>query len=196
MEVGNMVNNEIASTFFNQLDEELPIFKELEEYSINKLRQVYVLNSPLGNNNFDYDYEKAYIILIPDFKIVFVNTEVEDEEDFENYVEDIVDDIDNISITYDFRKRIGRKRKWQKKFVEETNINDFDVKNIEKYKLVDEQDKRDVNIIISLLIGSINSVEKIGDDAPTNILDKVKQKIILFDGDQTRFIFKPSQSNG
>lgn len=43
-----MVNNEIASTFFNQLDEELPIFKELEEYSINKLRQVYVLNSPLG----------------------------------------------------------------------------------------------------------------------------------------------------
>ncbi|ENZ5546677.1 ATP-binding domain-containing protein [Enterococcus mundtii] len=189
-----MVNNEIASTFFNQLDEELPIFKELEEYSINKLRQVYVLNSPLGNNNFDYDYEKAYIILIPDFKIVFVNTEVEDEEDFENYVEDIVDDIDNISITYDFRKRIGRKRKWQKKFVEETNINDFDVKNIEKYKLVDEQDKRDVNIIISLLIGSINSVEKIGDDAPTNILDKVKQKIILFDGDQTRFIFKPSQS--
>lgn len=194
MEVGNMVNNEIASTFFNQLDEELPIFKELEEYSINKLRQVYVLNSPLGNNNFDYDYEKAYIILIPDFKIVFVNTEVEDEEDFENYVEDIVDDIDNISITYDFRKRIGRKRKWQKKFVEETNINDFDVKNIEKYKLVDEQDKRDVNIIISLLIGSINSVEKIGDDAPTNILDKVKQKIILFDGDQTRFIFKPSQS--
>ena len=189
-----MVDNEIASTFFNQLDEELPIFKELEEYSINKLRQVYVLNSPLGNNNFDYDYEKAYIILIPDFKIVFVNTEVEDEEDFENYVEDIVDDIDNISITYDFRKRIGRKRKWQKKFVEETNINDFDVKNIEKYKLVDEQDKRDVNIIISLLIGSINSVEKIGDDAPTNILDKVKQKIILFDGDQTRFIFKPSQS--
>ncbi|MEB7440092.1 AAA family ATPase [Enterococcus hirae] len=189
-----MVNNEIASTFFNQLDEELPIFKELEEYSINKLRQVYVLNSPLGNNNFDYDYEKAYIILIPDFKIVFVNTEVEDEEDFENYVEDIVDDIDNISITYDFRKRIGRKRKWQKKFVEKTNINDFDVKNIEKYKLVDEQDKRDVNIIISLLIGSINSVEKIGDDAPTNILDKVKQKIILFDGDQTRFIFKPSQS--
>ncbi|MFB8506550.1 ATP-binding domain-containing protein [Enterococcus durans] len=189
-----MVNNEIASTFFNQLDEEIPIFNELEEYSINKLRQVYVLNSPLGNNNFDYDYEKAYIILIPDFKIVFVNTEVEDEEDFENYVEDIVDDIDNISITYDFRKRIGRKRKWQKKFVEETNINDFDVKNIEKYKLVDEQDKRDVNIIISLLIGSINSVEKIGDDAPTNILDKVKQKIILFDGDQTRFIFKPSQS--
>lgn len=189
-----MVNNEIASTFFNQLEEEIPIFKELEEYSINKLRQVYVLNSPLGNNNFDYDYDKAYIILIPDFKIVFVNTEVDDEKDFENYVEDIIDDIDNISITYDFRKRIGRKRKWQKKFVEETNINDFDVKNIEKYKLVDEQDKRDVNIIISLLIGSINSVEKIGDDAPTNILDKVKQKIILFDGDQTRFIFKPSQS--
>lgn len=57
-----MPNNEVASTFFNQLDEDTLLFKELESYSSQELRQVYVLNSPLGNNNFDYDYEKAFII--------------------------------------------------------------------------------------------------------------------------------------
>lgn len=189
-----MPNNEVASTFFNQLDEDTLLFKELESYSSQELRQVYVLNSPLGNNNFDYDYEKAFIILIPDYKIVFINKDTNERDNFDDYVDDIVDDIDNISITYDFRKRIGRKRKWERKFVKKVNIDDFDIKDIEKFKLIDEQDKRDVNIIISLLIGSINSVEKIGTDAPVNILDKVKQKIILFDGDQTRFIFKPSKS--
>ncbi|EOS7945880.1 hypothetical protein D3I13_RS13720, partial [Enterococcus hirae] len=68
-----MPKNEVASTFFNQLDEDTLLFRELESYSSQELRQVYVLNSPLGNNNFDYDYEKAFIILIPDYKIVFIN---------------------------------------------------------------------------------------------------------------------------
>lgn len=58
-----MPNNEVASTFFNQLDEDTLLFKELESYSSQELRQVYVLNSPLGNNNFDYDYEKALLIV-------------------------------------------------------------------------------------------------------------------------------------
>ncbi|WP_317914195.1 ATP-binding domain-containing protein [Carnobacterium maltaromaticum] len=181
-----------ASTFFSQFEETNSFLESLEKYSVDNLRQVYVVHSPLGNNNFEYDYEESSIILIPDYKILFVNHNSDKDESFKDYVEDIIDDIDNISITYDFRKRIGRKRAWQKKFTEQIDINDFKTELLDYYKIENEQEKRDVNIIISLLIGSINAVEKIGEDTPSNILDRVKQKIILFDGDQTRFIFKPS----
>lgn len=68
----------------------------------------------------------------------------------------------------------------------------FSVADLNNYYVESSSDRRDINIIISLLIGSINSLEKIGDETPSNILDEVKQKIILFDGDQTRFIFKPT----
>ena len=41
-----------------------------------------------------------------------------------------------------------------------------------------------------MLVGSINDLEKIGAEEPDSLLDKVKKKIILFDGEQTRFIYK------
>ncbi|HJD29242.1 MAG TPA: DEAD/DEAH box helicase family protein, partial [Candidatus Blautia avicola] len=43
--------------------------------------------------------------------------------------------------------------------------------------------------MISLLTGSINDIERTGIDYPETLLEKIKKKIILFDGDQTRFIF-------
>jgi len=53
----------------------------------------------------------------------------------------------------------------------------------------DQDDKRKTELLISLVIGSINQIEKILIKAPENLLDKVKNKIQLFDGDQTRFIY-------
>ncbi|MGR0480946.1 MAG: DEAD/DEAH box helicase [Candidatus Electronema sp. V4] len=45
-------------------------------------------------------------------------------------------------------------------------------------------------MLISLLIGSVNDINIFKENVPDNILDKVKQKIILFDGDETRFIYQ------
>lgn len=45
-------------------------------------------------------------------------------------------------------------------------------------------------LLISLLIGSINDIEKVGIEIPETLLERVKKNIILFDGDQTRFIYK------
>lgn len=45
-------------------------------------------------------------------------------------------------------------------------------------------------LLISLLIGSINDIDKVGAIVPETILEKVKKNIILFDGEQTRFIYK------
>ena len=40
------------------------------------------------------------------------------------------------------------------------------------------------------MTGSINDISHIGTTEPKNILDRVKKKIVLFDGEQTRFIYR------
>jgi len=40
------------------------------------------------------------------------------------------------------------------------------------------------------LTGSINDIERVRADLPTSLLDRVKRKILLFDGDQTRFVYE------
>ena len=42
-----------------------------------------------------------------------------------------------------------------------------------------------------MVTGSINDIEKVGVETPQTLLEKVKHNIILFDGEQTRFIYKP-----
>ena len=61
-----------VSTFFVQNEEQNDIIDSLREYSANEKRQVYIIRSPLGNNDFEYDYEKGMMLLIPDFKIIFL----------------------------------------------------------------------------------------------------------------------------
>lgn len=49
--------------------------------------------------------------------------------------------------------------------------------------------RRKLELVISLFIGSINDITNVSLDEPKEILDKVKHKIQLFDGDQTNFIY-------
>lgn len=57
------------------------------------------------------------------------------------------------------------------------------------------QYQRKIDLLISLLIGSINNIEKIGLSDPESLLEKVKQKIILFDGQQSRFIYQTKEQD-
>ena len=59
----------------------------------------------------------------------------------------------------------------------------------EKNKLEEAKDKKHVELLISLLIGSVNDIDRIKSGVPDNVLDRIKQKILLFDGDQTKFIY-------
>jgi superfamily I DNA and RNA helicase len=55
-------------------------------------------------------------------------------------------------------------------------------------------EKKRLELLISLFIGSINNIERVGAGVPNSTLDKVKKKIQLFDGEQTRFIYlKPTK---
>ncbi|MCC8447973.1 AAA family ATPase, partial [Xanthomonas translucens] len=49
--------------------------------------------------------------------------------------------------------------------------------------------------LISLVTGSINDIDKVTVEIPANVLDRVKKKILLFDGDQTRFIYERSEKS-
>ena len=108
-------------------------------------------------------------------------------------VDEFVDDTGHISDKYDYLQVLGRSGKWRKKFVEKmkySQIKDMPLEQLlEKIKLPNKEESRKGEFLISLLTGSINDLKKTGIDYPETILEKIKRKIILFDGDQTRFIY-------
>lgn len=70
------------------------------------------------------------------------------------------------------------------------SVNDI----LKQTELNDTTEQRHADFLLSLLIGSINDIDRIGGDNPSTILDQVKKKIILFDGDQSRFIYSHSSA--
>lgn len=168
------------------------LVEKFRNYSDRNNEQVYILKKPLLERDIEYDYDLGGFLLIPNYKICFINFSNDDNDEFEDYIDDVISDLESLVKEYGYLPRIGRKRKWSKRLITKLeSTTPITTKNIiENLELAEESDQRDVNILISLLIGSINSVDKIGDNVPQTELEKIKQKIILFDGEQTRFIFE------
>ncbi|MFD2334382.1 DEAD/DEAH box helicase [Cohnella sp. GCM10020058] len=168
------------------------IFDEIRDFANREKKTVYVINSPLAEKKYEYGYENAFALLIPGHMITFVNLGKNGDE-FADYCEDFLEDLGHISDKYEYKEVLGRPRKWKSDYFIRLDQNDFDVTNLDsiltKYKIINDEDKRKTDLLISLLIGSINSIEKVGNGVPESILEKVKRKIVLFDSDQTRFIF-------
>lgn len=165
--------------------------KRIKEAGLDDLNPVYLLKKPIIDKKADYDYQNAFVVLMPKHKMIFINFG-DDDEGFEEFQEDFIEDIGYISKKYDFIKIVGRRRKWQKDFVAQIQYSseDFSIKEILKEnEIADAELIRRGDILISLATGSINEAERLGLDAPDNVLDQIKRKIILFDGEQTKFIF-------
>jgi len=164
----------------------------LEAYSEREKELVYVIDRPLSDQKYSYNYNDALIILSPKNKITILNFG-RLLDDFENYVEDIIEDVGAISDKYLYKNAIGRTRTW-KDTLFETKLQIESIKNIEEFfqkiQITDELNKRKTELLVSLFIGSINDIERIKEGLPQTTLDKVKQKIQLFDGDQTRFVYQ------
>lgn len=184
------------SFFYSQVNKEgiySEFLERIEQFAIENLEQIYVINAPLGEKKYNYSYKSALALLIPKYKIIFLNFK-EDNEEFVEYTEDFLEDLGYISDKYKYKGVLGRPRQWREEFFETKNYKD--VKNtdfrsfIEEYKLPTKESERKGEFIISLLTGSINDIEQIGGEVPDFLLDKVKKKIVLFDGDQTRFIYQ------
>lgn len=169
-------------------------FDKLREYAEQSEtgNPVYVLKTPLSDKKYVYGYEKAVVILVPKHKIMFLDYG-KNEDAFEDYVEDFLDDTGHLSDKYDYMRVLGRPRKWRNDFVEQMSYLDIAglkiTELLDRIKLPTKESERKGEFLISLLTGSINDINKTGTEYPESLLEKIKRKIILFDGDQTRFIF-------
>ncbi|MBS0027087.1 DEAD/DEAH box helicase [Chitinophaga hostae] len=168
------------------------ILNEIKGYcGENPNEQLYVINAPLGDKKYKYPYqENAVVILSPRHKLMFVDLKGDDES-FEEFYDDFLEDINSISDKYNYRNHIGRPREWK-----QNNTALISYGNLTSFKLLLNNNKiapeiqRVSELLISLLIGSINDIDKVGAKVPETILARVKKNIILFDGEQTRFIYQ------
>lgn len=164
----------------------------IKEFSCINSEQVYLINSPLGEKKYTYSFRDGMILLIPGYKIMVINSNSNSNE-FEDYFEDFSEDLGHLSDRYEYKKILGRPRVWKNELLKAKCLDEFNdeiFSFLDECKLDDLNAKRQIELLISLLIGSINSIDKITQDLPETLLEKVKQNIVLFDGDQTRFIFK------
>jgi superfamily I DNA and RNA helicase len=160
----------------------------------NPNQQIYLINAPLGEK-YTYDYqENVLVILAPKHKIMLVDLAGKSEQ-FDVYCEDFIEDLSFLSDKYKYKEHIGRARDWKKEIISITEANgEFNPAKLFKDSQLPKQLQRKSELLISLLIGSINDIEKIGVEVPETLLDRVKKNIMLFDGDQTRFIYQDFRS--
>lgn len=161
-------------------------------------QQIYVLSGPLIDGKYQYNDESLMIVLSSKKKIAFVTTKKVDDN-FEDLCEDIIEDIGSVSDKYGYKEKIGRPRKW--KSILTAIYSTYDIVDIKEWfsnelAVEDADDYRTLDLLVSLFIGSINDVKNITTEEPDNLLDKVKHKIQLFDGQQTRFIYEELEAEG
>ena len=185
-----------TSLFFCDLektDKNAYLIDQLALYSDENAKQIYFISAPLGESKDKYDYNDAAVLLMPKHKICFINFDEVQGDSFDFFCDDFVEDIGYLSEKYEYRGEIGRPRAWRDKLIEKRN--NSEIKDIESMlnslRVTDRNDERCVDYLISLSIGSINDIGRIGGAIPETVLDQVKKKIILFDGDQSRFIYTP-----
>ena len=155
----------------------------------NQNEQIYIINAPLSENKYSYDYqEKALVLLSPNHKIIFVDLNNNPKE-FDNYYDDFIEDLSSLSDKYKYKDYIGRPREW-KDTLTKKEYDNSDIRSILDNNKINLEDKRRNEFLISLIIGSINDIEKKGVETPKTLLEKVKNNILLFDGQQTRFIYQ------
>ena len=163
----------------------------LSQFSEKNSIQTYVINAPLGiDASSQYEFDDAVVVLMPKRKICFVNLG-DDQDLFDEFCEDFIEDLGYLSEKFEYREQLGRPRAWKSTLTTYMQVSDISCVNdiLKKSNLNSPSQQRHADFLLSLLIGSINDIGRIGGENPSTILDQVKKKIILFDGDQSRFIY-------
>ncbi|MBO5967943.1 MAG: DEAD/DEAH box helicase [Clostridia bacterium] len=173
--------NDVTCTFIDKL----------RDFSITNSKQIYIVKRALGSKKDDpYELDEVAIVLMPKHPILLLDySKTNGETQLKEFFADFKEDLVCLANKYGYDKVLGRGRKWPDDLFVTAEINKFDI-NSYLYNEIDGQYFRKIDLLISLLIGSINSIDKVGINDPETLLDKVKQKIILFDGQQSRFIYQ------
>lgn len=171
--------------------------RQLEQYANDQKVQVYVTDKPLGDNKYSYAFEHGLIVMVPKHKIMILNFDVLRYE-FDEFAEDIIEDLGSISDKFNYKSVLGRARSWRNEVL---HISEKSLLNrpidlnalLQENQLPSQLLQKKSELLISLITGSINDISRVKDTVPENILDKIKQKIQLFDGEQTRFIYQENE---
>ena len=191
------MSNSFFYTSISTTNQKIKVLLEfLNRYADEKSKQIFVIDSPLGEKKYVYNFNDAIVILTPKCKILFLN--FGDSSLFDEYCSDFLEDLGHISDKYGYINELGRLKNWSKKYVAKFNYTNFSETEIREWfdnsLLLQENDIRHGELLISLLTGSINNIENVGGPNPVNLLDKIKKKIVLYDADQTRFIYTEPES--
>ena len=186
------MDNSLFYINFEPDDEQRAFIEQVKAVTTDNIDPFYVVKKPVIEKKNDYEYEGVFAILVPKHKIMFFDFG-KDDELFDEYVADFVEDVGYIAKKYEFVKLIGRPRQWKEDFV--VKISKSKCKEapfavlLKENRIKDAELIRKGEILISLATGSINEAERLGEGIPDNVLDQIKRKIILFDGEQTKFVF-------
>ena len=177
--VSDSVNKEKISHVVNYLKKQI---------SLDTSLQFYLINKPILDERHSYNYEDdAVVILSPKQKVLFVDLKWNDDE-FIEFVDNFLEDLWAISHEYNYMNVIGRVKSWKNKLTDTLNQSKLLKTDYNEFIIQEEDDGRRIKLIISILIGSINDIERVW-IKPETILQKVKRNIILFDTEQTKFIY-------
>src|SRR5690606_19055297 len=185
----------MTSYFYLQADKNQTnanFLSQLESYADSQKTLIYVLNRPLTDQKYNYNYLQSLIILAPRHKVAIINYGNKNAE-FNDYIEDVLEDIGSISDKYLYKDVLGRPRTWRSSLLAtEIKLNEIDsVESLfNSLELHDDGEIKKLDLLISLFIGSINDIYRVKSEIPTTTLDTVKPIIQLFDGDQTRFVYR------
>lgn len=185
-----------SSYYFQHLDSTTTIsttintiLEDLKSYSEVNKTQVYVIDQPVSERKYQYSYKEAIVVLIPKVKILFINTG-SDSDAFQDYAYDFIEDLGYISDKYEYKGFLGRPRIWKKDLIEKIEFStDDNIHTVIQNNHLDGMDSRKGELLISLLTGSINDINRVEGAIPTTSLEQIKKNIILFDGEQTRFVY-------
>lgn len=164
------------------------VIEKVSAFAESECIQCFCIKEPLGIKKYTYAYDMAVVICIPKSRIIIVNCG-SNEKEFDEFYEDFIEDVGSISDKYDYKKVLGRPREWRKECFEKLTATEFlRAGDMHIFKCVDELNERKSELLISLITGSINDIDRIGEELPTDALEKIKKKIILYDTTQTEFI--------
>jgi superfamily I DNA and RNA helicase len=172
----------------NNLDYAILVSNHVEKIHGNEL-DFYIIDKPLIFKEYHYEYEDSFILIIPSKKILFINLNELEDELFNTYVDDIKEDIATLSQKHSYIEKIGRPRSYRDIFETIPFIQFIEKNNTEFILITDPRKARVSELISSLLIGSVNDINKITIDKPDTILGLIRNKITLYDNQQTNFIY-------
>ncbi|MBB3656829.1 superfamily I DNA and RNA helicase [Rhizobium sp. BK650] len=185
----------MASSFFflqaEKNDTNKNLIDQIERWADETKTQAYVIDRPLGDSKYSYDHDNYIVLLSPKRRITFIDFSG-DEDSFDSFVDDFIEDLGSISDKYRYKESIGRPRSWKRDLVSKFPLgNSLNLQSIQDEVWIEDPAKQRIaELLVSLLSGSINDIERVRADPPGNLLEKVKRKILLFDGDQTRFVYQ------